>query len=184
MLPEPVAVRVSDAERDQVVALLRHHCAEGRLSLDEFAERTTRALAATAGADLAAVTLDLPPAVAPRPPAGRWVVGLLGGERRRGRWRVGERLTAIGAFGSADLDFREAEWAPGADRVVTAVAVLGSVEIVVPAGTEVELRGAAFLGRRMVEVGASPAASAGPVLRVRAIAVLGSVHVVSRRPVP
>jgi len=184
MLPEPVAVRVSDAERDDVVAVLRHHCGAGRLSLDEFAERTTRALAATSGPELVAVTADLPAVMSPPPPAGRWVVGVLGGERRRGRWRAGERLTAVAAFGSCDLDFREAELAAGAHPVVTAVAVLGSVEVVVPAGTEVEMRGLSVLGRRVVQVKAAPAGTGTPGLRVRGVAVLGSVQVVSRRPVP
>lgn len=184
MLPEPVAVRVSDDDRERVVAVLRHHCAAGRLSLDEFGERTTRALSATAGPELEALTGDLPSVPDRRPPPGRWVLGVLGGERRRGRWRVGERLTAVAALGSADLDLRQAELPPGGAPSVTAVAVLGSVEIVVPAGTEVELRGVSLLGRRRVEVGAGPAGKAGLVLAVRAVALLGSVEVVSRRPVP
>ena len=95
----------------------------------------------------------------PRPPAGRWVVGVLGGERRRGRWRLGERLTAVAAFGSCDVDLREAERDPGTEPAVTAVAVFGSVELVVPAGTEVELRGLSFLGTRSVKVKAGGGAA-------------------------
>ena len=184
MLPERVDVRVSDAEREAAVATLRHHCGAGRLTLDEFADRTARALAATSGPDLAVLTADLPATTAPRPPAGRWVVGVLGGERRQGRWRLGERLTAVAALGSCAVDLREAERDAGVEPAVTAVAVFGSVEVVVPAGTEVELRGMSFLGTRTVRVKTDAGGTGVPALRVRGVAVLGSVQVVSRRPVP
>jgi DUF1707 SHOCT-like domain len=53
-------VRASDDDRQQVVAALERHTAEGRLSLDEFSERVARALGATTHRELAAVTDDLP----------------------------------------------------------------------------------------------------------------------------
>jgi hypothetical protein len=43
-----------------VVAALERHTAAGRLSLDEFSDRVTRALGAATHRDLAAVTDDLP----------------------------------------------------------------------------------------------------------------------------
>lgn len=54
-------LRVSDADREHVVALLRQHVGEGRLSLDVFSERCARAYAARTAGDLAALTSDLPP---------------------------------------------------------------------------------------------------------------------------
>jgi Domain of unknown function (DUF1707) len=53
-------LRASDADRHRVVAALELHTAAGRLTLDEFGERVTRALAAVTRDDLAAVTRDLP----------------------------------------------------------------------------------------------------------------------------
>jgi hypothetical protein len=53
-------VRASDDDRRRVVAALERHTADGRLTLDEFAERVTRALGATTHRELAAVTDDLP----------------------------------------------------------------------------------------------------------------------------
>ena len=47
MTDETPAVRASDAEREQTVARLRDATAEGRLSLEEFAQRADRAFAAT-----------------------------------------------------------------------------------------------------------------------------------------
>jgi len=63
-------LRVSHADRDQVVAALQRHTAAGRLTLDEFSERVDRALAAITRADLAKVTQDLPAEPEPEAPAG------------------------------------------------------------------------------------------------------------------
>ena len=64
-------LRVSDAERHRVVAMLQEHCAQGRLTVDEFTERTVEALASRTQADLDRVLRELPPLPAPAPPARR-----------------------------------------------------------------------------------------------------------------
>lgn len=64
------AVRASDAERERVVGLLREHAGEGRLDVDELAERLDRAYAARTRADLEALTRDLPE-LPPKPPPAR-----------------------------------------------------------------------------------------------------------------
>ncbi len=69
MAPGP-DLRVGDAERDATAELLREHYAQGRLTLDEFNERLTAALAATTERDLSQLTRDLPytaPAPVPLP---------------------------------------------------------------------------------------------------------------------
>jgi hypothetical protein len=53
-------LRASDADRQLVVAALERHAAAGRLTLDEFAERVDRVLAARTHGELAALTRDLP----------------------------------------------------------------------------------------------------------------------------
>ena len=67
-MPEP-ALRASDDDRDIVLQALERHTAVGRLSLDEFDQRSTAALAAVTRDDLAALTADLPelPAESTRP---------------------------------------------------------------------------------------------------------------------
>jgi hypothetical protein len=62
-------IRVSDAERDQAVAELSKHFQAGRLTQEEFEDRTGRALAARTGAELRALFTDLPPDPVPAPPA-------------------------------------------------------------------------------------------------------------------
>jgi hypothetical protein len=63
-----VAVRASDAEREQSVALLQRSFADGRLTLDELKERVGAAYAARTRAELSGLTADLPAAEPPRRP--------------------------------------------------------------------------------------------------------------------
>jgi hypothetical protein len=53
-------IRASDQERESVVDVLRDAYADGRLTLDEFEERTSAAYAAKMRADLRELTADLP----------------------------------------------------------------------------------------------------------------------------
>lgn len=165
-------MRPSDAEREAVVGELQRHCGEGRLSLDEVAERSLVVWGAESAADLRQVTADLPgPA-----PAERRVSGVFGTAQLAGRWQTGDRVRARAVLGACDADLRRLD----GEVAVRATAVLGSVDVVVPPGTEVELTGWGALGSRKVAVRPGD----GPTVRVRAVAVLGTVRVVERRPVP
>jgi DUF1707 SHOCT-like domain len=67
-------LRVSDANRDRAIAELSEHFQAGRITADEFEDRTGRALAARTAADLAGLFTDLPrqqptPPAAPAPAA-------------------------------------------------------------------------------------------------------------------
>ena len=53
-------IRASDHERESVVDVLRDAYTEGRLTLDEFEERTSAAYASKTWADLRELTGDLP----------------------------------------------------------------------------------------------------------------------------
>jgi len=58
-------VRASDAERERAVQILRDHCVQGRLAIEEFDDRVTRAVAATMRSELEALALDLPTPTSP-----------------------------------------------------------------------------------------------------------------------
>jgi hypothetical protein len=60
-------IRVSDAERDQAVAELSEHFQSGRLTQEEFEDRSGRALQARTVSDLAGLFNDLPHNVVPAP---------------------------------------------------------------------------------------------------------------------
>lgn len=53
-------MRTSDAERESVAAALQEHCAQGRLSVEEFEDRLERVYDAKTVGDLARLTADLP----------------------------------------------------------------------------------------------------------------------------
>jgi hypothetical protein len=61
-------IRVSDADRDQAVAELSEHFQAGRLTQEEFDDRSGRALQARTGRELSALFTDLPRPAAP----GQW----------------------------------------------------------------------------------------------------------------
>jgi hypothetical protein len=61
-------LRVGDAERDAVADRLRESFAQGRLTMDEFNDRLSAALAATTQRDLSQLTRDLPHTSVPGPP--------------------------------------------------------------------------------------------------------------------
>ena len=65
-------IRVSDADRDQAIAELSGHFQAGRLTQEEFEDRSGRALQARTGDDLTALFTDLPGRdMAPAPARGR-----------------------------------------------------------------------------------------------------------------
>lgn len=93
-------LRASDADRDAVLALLSEHFQAGRLTAEEFDERTGQALTARTHGELGVLTADLPaPAVsraAGPAPAPAWAVrhgGLL--------LAIAVMLIAAAAFGVA-----------------------------------------------------------------------------------
>ncbi len=53
-------IRVSDAERDRAIAELSEHFQSGRLTQDEFEERSGQALQARTGSELTQLFTDLP----------------------------------------------------------------------------------------------------------------------------
>jgi hypothetical protein len=106
-------LRVSDAERTHVVNLLQKAIGHGLLSLDEFTERTDRALAAKTRGDLNAVLVDLPGLThtAPESPIREKPVELranMSTLKRNGNWTVPRELVVYNRLGSTELDFTEA----------------------------------------------------------------------------
>ena len=175
-------LRVSDADREATVVRLREAGGEGRLTLEELADRVERADAARTWADLDALTADLPAAtpgarLAPETPSKerRWVVAIMGGEQRKGRWRPSRRTNAIAIMGGVDIDLREAELADGAE--ILAIPVMGAVTVVVPEGVSVEMSGFALLGGNAGPDDKVLPLPNAPVIRVRAYSLMGGVVV-------
>jgi uncharacterized protein DUF1707/cell wall-active antibiotic response 4TMS protein YvqF len=178
-----VSTRASDAEREAAVTRLREAAGEGRLSVQELADRIDAAYAATTLAELEPLTSDLPaPAPAERGPRTSFVLGVLGGGDRRGRWRVADRVTVVNVLGGADLDLRQALLA-GPEVQITVLSLLGGSDITVPEGVHVELSGFALLGGNDLRVDPThPEPPPGaPTVHVRAYSILGGTDVLTKR---
>jgi Domain of unknown function (DUF1707) len=89
------AIRLSDAERDQAVTELSEHYQAGRLTLEEFGDRSDRALRARTGSDLSVLFTDLPKTTirTPGAPVSPAVPACAGRRRAVGR-RAGRPITA------------------------------------------------------------------------------------------
>jgi hypothetical protein len=174
---------VSDADRERAVARLRVAGGEGRLTLEELAERVERADAARTHRDLDAITADLPDAAGPsRALETRergWIIAVMGGAARKGRWRPPRRTNVVTLMGGAEIDLREAELAD--DVVITAVAVMGGVGITVPEGVSVELSGFALMGTNGGPNDKLPPLPDAPAIRVRAFSLMGGVGIERKR---
>jgi Domain of unknown function (DUF1707)/Cell wall-active antibiotics response 4TMS YvqF len=173
------SVRVSDAEREQAVVLLREHLLAGRLTLEEFTSRVEAALGARVGSDLARVQEDLPRLAAQAPGsrrrAARFTTGVLGHVTRRGRMRLRNWTMALTAFADVDFDLREAT----IDRHETTMGVLafcGNIDIYVPEGVNVDVSGLALAGHRR-DWGNEITAPDAPTITVRVAGLFGTVDV-------
>ena len=195
MLPEESSARpfadprIADTDRDRVVAVLRMHCTEGRITLDEFSDRVGEVYNARTQSELDAVVRDLPvpwspeaprreperEAKAPRRPV-QWLVAVFSNSAKRGRFRLDDESTLIAAFGDCTLDLSEA-LIDGPNPLITAVAAFGNVTIIVPDGIDVNLQGVPIFGSTRCDVGSSPPVPGSPVITVRAFAAFGDIRV-------
>lgn len=177
-----LSLRVSDADRDSVIELLKERTADGTLTLGEFAERVGQALTARTRGDLELVSADLARAqhlTGTRRDATNTVLSIMGGAEKKGRWRCGERVVAVAVMGGCHIDFRSAEIdAPVVH--VTAVAVMGGIDIVVPEGIEVGLDGVPIMGGKSMQIKNVPRLPGSPRILVHAFPIMGGVTVRSR----
>jgi hypothetical protein len=175
------ATRASDAEREQAVELLQAHAVDGRLTLEEFADRIDKAYAARTRDELDELKRDLPETTSPperaatRKSTGR-LVAVLSGLSRRGRWRLASDTVAVAFLGGIDLDLREAE-IEAAESQLTLYTVLGGADLKVPEGVDLEVSGFSILGGKDVRGGRRPVSPGAPRLTVRAYTLLGGVSV-------
>jgi hypothetical protein len=168
-------ILVTDAERDVALELLRAASVDGRLTLEDLAGRAELVHAARTREDLASATAGLEVVPVPRTEEIERQRAILSSFKRKGRWRLAQRSRFSAVLGSVGLDLRAAV-NPGAEVEIEVRAVLGSVEIIVPAGVEVLPSGGGLLFSQDVKVPPTTRAGA-PVIRLRVSGVLGSVTV-------
>ena len=176
-------VRASDAEREATAAALRDARVAGRLTLEEFSDRLDLAYAAATRAELEPLTRDLPDVAEPeatRAPT-RWLVGVVGGSRRTGRWRIEGKTRIVAVMGGVEIDLRTAE-ITGPEALISCVACMGGVHITVPEGVEVDVSGFTFIGGRDVDIKGDRRRPGTPLIRVRAYGIMGGISVSTPEP--
>jgi Domain of unknown function (DUF1707)/Cell wall-active antibiotics response 4TMS YvqF len=175
-------LRASDADRERVAVLLGEAMADGRLTADEHRERIDRLYASRTHDELVPLTADLGtggrgagrqrssvPAerVAPQ-------VAILSSSMARPTGLVEGRMVGVGFLGNARIDLTYASL--DEDGVeITAQAIMGAVDVVVPPDARVTMTGFALLGS--LSPTREPGPADGPHVKVSAFALLGSVTI-------
>jgi hypothetical protein len=201
--PESAKQPLSHARQVTIDALCEHF-ANDAMAMEEFERRVEVAHRAATVEELKDLLRDLPggslPALAgdarAKAPAARferrvtaaahveeqgYVVGIMGGSTRRGRWTPARNNTVIAVMGGHELDFREALLGPGVTEVQVFV-LMGGVEIVVPPWLNVESRGFAIMGGFDHAADTVATDPDGPTLRISGFAMMGGVDITVREP--
>ena len=180
-LPEP---RASDADREQAVETLRHAASDGQLTVDELEERVTSAYGARTRTELERLTADVRSVAEPRgalpvregPGGTRWVVSIMGGHDKRGRWRVAPRCTVLNIMGGSDIDLNDAELSEPVTEL-TMISVMGGGTVWVPHGVDVQVSDFALMGGNGAELGDEVAPAGAPSIRIRLVSIMGGSEV-------
>ena len=170
---------------------------DGRLDVEELEERLQQAYAARTRGELellladvgGAIDMDRAEAPAPRARVVRsaaagtsWIVSVMGGNERTGRWRVAERCNVINVMGGSELDLNDAELSDEVTQI-NVFTLMGGCEIRVPNGVDVHVSKFALMGGHEVRLGSEAPPPGAPVIRIRLISVMGGGEVRrGRRP--
>ena len=109
-------------------------------------------------------------------------VGVMSGSSRKGIWISPRHLWSVAVMGGVDLDFREARMGPGITEI-SAFALMGGVEIIVPPDLQVECSGIGIMGgfdcSDEVRQSSDPDS---PILKINGLAIMGGVDITVREP--
>ncbi|TVT45278.1 DUF1707 domain-containing protein [Amycolatopsis rhizosphaerae] len=193
-------MRASNADRERVAQILHNALAEGRITVQELEERLDSVYAAKTLAELEPPIADLPEvsagtAVQPAPsravddriggtPGSQTSIAIMSGASRKGNWVVPAQHNSFAFWGGVEIDLRSARFAQRSSTI-TAVAIMGGIDIVVPDDIVVEVTGIGFMGafesRDDPAAAATPPPPGAPVVRINGFAFWGGVSV-TRKP--
>ncbi|HVW44662.1 MAG TPA: DUF1707 domain-containing protein [Amycolatopsis sp.] len=192
-------MRASNADRERVAQILHNAMSEGRITVHELEERLDAVYAAKTLAELEPPIADLPgvtagAAVQPAatralderiggPPGAQASIAVMSGASRKGNWIVPPQHNSFAFWGGIDIDLRNARFAER-QTTITAVAIMGGIDIVVPDDVVVDVNGVGFMGAfdTVERAGTTAVPPPGaPVVKVNGLAFWGSVTV-TRKP--
>jgi hypothetical protein len=182
------SIRAADTDRIQVAQLLTDAAASGKINLNEYESRLSRAYAAQTHEELDRLSSDLPGAVTRgrsgpcRPAPSTMLLAILTGFERRGRWNVPRRLTTFALWGNGIVDMRYADFT-SPEVEIRSYSIMGGQTILVPPEVNVDVNGVGVMGTfdHSVDGDGSPGA---PVVRIRGFSLWGSVGVKRRKRKP
>ena len=191
-LPE---LRASDAEREQAAEVLRVAASEGRLDVEELDDRLGSVYSVRTRNELERLTADVSPerlgqgrpialpgksssglTVKEGPGGSRWVIAVMGGHDKRGRWRVAPVCTVLSIMGGSTIDLNDAELSNSVTEI-NVYSFMGGNEVRVPHGVNVQISEFALMGGNDVQVGEEVTPPGGPTIHLRIVAVMGGSSV-------
>ena len=183
--PDP-NVRISNAERDAVIGRLHAATEEGRLELDEFAERSRQVYEAKTYAEVERLLNDLPEshgAVAIPTAKARDVPDLNLAPKhskvtREGDWTVPARISLSPKHSRIVLDFRQAVFTTGEVEIDVSLTHSG-LTLILPEGATATDDGIDFEGGRMRNK--TRGGGGGPRIRVKGRNVYSQIKVINER---
>jgi hypothetical protein len=191
-------LRASDAEREQAAEVLRVAASEGRLNVDELEDRLGSVYNVRTRTELDRLIADVNPdrlghgqaiaapgargglTVKEGPGGDRWVISIMSGHERRGRWRIGPRCTVLNVMGGSDIDLNDAELADPVTQL-NVYSIMGGAEVRVPHGVEVQTTNFALMGGNGVKLGDEVTPGGGPIIRIRLVSIMGGTGVLRGR---
>jgi len=179
-------MRASDADRQRVADVLSTAYADGRLSLDEFNERTASLWETKTVGQLAPLTADLggrPPAVIGGQSttlrlddvAPIHTVAFMSSHQQPNNWVVPDTISSLCLMASDTYDFRTATFV--SPNVELSVGTLwGSVILKVPAGVTVIDRTVCIMGAVTMK-GLAPPQPGAPTIELKGFVLMGAIDV-------
>jgi len=180
--------------RQKTIDVLCESFARDEMDVEEFEQRVELVERATTMEHLRTIVADIPTQLVPgesqvaarhtlpadQIPEHSVIAGIMGGGQRSGAWVPAKRNWAVGVMGGCELDFREAQLGPGVTEI-TAFALMGGVQVLVPPNVRVECSGIGIMGafehKPTVISTVDPDA---PIIRVNGVAIMGGVEVTVR----
>jgi hypothetical protein len=176
--------RASADDRIQVAQLLTEAASHGRLTLEQYENRLSKAYSADSFDELERLCDDLPEAMEYRrgkaiPAPSTMLVAILSGFERRGRWNIPGRMTTFTLFGGGVVDLRYADFT-ASEVEIHAYSIFGGQTILLPPEVNVEIQGRGVMGGFDHAVD-GPGAPGGPRVRITGFSLLGAVGIKRRK---
>ncbi len=179
--------------KKEVIGLLKQAYSDGRITVETLERRLKEATGAGDKETLIALVSDIPVPEGEKGSAGAsneteatWrtndrvaresqsFFAVLGSSNRIGRWQPAKTITCLSLMGSIKLDFREAEF-PRNGVHINSACVMGSIELIIPPGVNVDLSGIPLLGSMDNKSGSGDPDA--PSITIRGLTIMGSVEV-------